>query len=61
MLTTIDDCLLARMDADWYASNYLSVSQIYLLDNPRLKEPRQPRSLVLLAEPDGLSRFHFIN
>ena len=27
------------MDAYWRASNYLSVGQIYLLDNPLLKEP----------------------
>src|SRR6516165_11370388 len=39
MLTTIDDRLLAQMDAYWRASNYLSVGQIYLLDNPLLKEP----------------------
>jgi xylulose-5-phosphate/fructose-6-phosphate phosphoketolase len=30
---------LRRMDAYWRASNYLSVGQIYLLDNPLLKEP----------------------
>src|SRR5881394_3509066 len=30
---------LQRMDAYWRASNYLSVGQIYLLDNPLLKEP----------------------
>src|SRR5467141_797773 len=28
-----------KMDAYWRASNYLSVGQIYLLDNPLLKEP----------------------
>jgi xylulose-5-phosphate/fructose-6-phosphate phosphoketolase len=39
MPTKIDDRLLARMDAYWRASNYLSVGQIYLLDNPLLKEP----------------------
>jgi xylulose-5-phosphate/fructose-6-phosphate phosphoketolase len=39
MLTTLDDRLLAQMDAYWRASNYLSVGQIYLLDNPLLKEP----------------------
>jgi xylulose-5-phosphate/fructose-6-phosphate phosphoketolase len=39
MLTTLDDPLLAQMDAYWRASNYLSVGQIYLLDNPLLKEP----------------------
>ncbi|MCA1491788.1 phosphoketolase family protein [Ensifer sp. NBAIM29] len=30
---------LHLMDAYWRASNYLSVGQIYLLDNPLLKEP----------------------
>ncbi|MBX6324676.1 MAG: hypothetical protein IRY93_01420, partial [Chthoniobacterales bacterium] len=29
--------LLRRMDAYWRAANYLSVGQIYLLDNPLLK------------------------
>ena len=31
--------LLERMDAYWRAANYLSVGQIYLRDNPLLKEP----------------------
>src|SRR5436305_1730625 len=31
--------LLRRMNAYWRAANYLSVGQIYLLDNPLLKEP----------------------
>jgi xylulose-5-phosphate/fructose-6-phosphate phosphoketolase len=31
--------LLQRMDAYWRAANYLSVGQIYLYDNPLLKEP----------------------
>ncbi len=31
--------LLHRMDAYWRAANYLSVGQIYLYDNPLLKEP----------------------
>jgi len=31
--------LLTRMDAYWRAANYLSVGQIYLLDNPLLKKP----------------------
>jgi xylulose-5-phosphate/fructose-6-phosphate phosphoketolase len=30
---------IARMDAYWRAANYLSVGQIYLLDNPLLREP----------------------
>jgi xylulose-5-phosphate/fructose-6-phosphate phosphoketolase len=31
--------LLHKMDAYWRAANYLSVGQIYLQDNPLLKEP----------------------
>jgi xylulose-5-phosphate/fructose-6-phosphate phosphoketolase len=31
--------LLRKMDAYWRASNYLSVGQIYLYDNPLLEEP----------------------
>ncbi len=31
-----------RMDAYWRAANYLSVGQIYLLDNPLLREPLRP-------------------
>jgi xylulose-5-phosphate/fructose-6-phosphate phosphoketolase len=34
--------LLARMDAYWRAANYLSVGQIYLLDNPLLRVPLAP-------------------
>jgi len=30
---------LDRMNAWWRAANYLSVGQIYLLDNPLLKTP----------------------
>src|SRR5438876_1050821 len=30
--------LIKKMDAYWRAANYLSVGQIYLLDNPLLKE-----------------------
>ncbi len=30
---------LSRIDAWWRAANYLSVGQIYLLDNPLMKEP----------------------
>jgi xylulose-5-phosphate/fructose-6-phosphate phosphoketolase len=32
---------LRKMHAYWRAANYLSVGQIYLLDNPLLKEPLQ--------------------
>ncbi len=35
---------LDRIDAYWRAANYLSVGQIYLLDNPLLREPLRPRA-----------------
>jgi xylulose-5-phosphate/fructose-6-phosphate phosphoketolase len=35
----LDPDALARIDAWWRAANYLSVGQIYLLDNPLLREP----------------------
>ncbi len=31
--------MLRKMDAYWRAANYLSVGQIYLYDNPLLREP----------------------
>ena len=37
--TTLTPDLLYRMDAYWRAANYLSVGQIYLYDNPLLREP----------------------
>jgi xylulose-5-phosphate/fructose-6-phosphate phosphoketolase len=33
---------LGLLDSYWRAANYLSVGQIYLLDNPLLREPLQP-------------------
>ena len=36
-----DEATLARLHAWWRAANYLSVGQIYLLDNPLLREPLQ--------------------
>jgi xylulose-5-phosphate/fructose-6-phosphate phosphoketolase len=33
---------LELLDAWWRAANYLSVGQIYLMDNPLLREPLQP-------------------
>ena len=36
---TLTPDLLHKMDAYWRAANYLSVGQIYLYDNPLLKEP----------------------
>jgi xylulose-5-phosphate/fructose-6-phosphate phosphoketolase len=35
----LDDAELERINAYWRAANYLSVGQIYLLDNPLLREP----------------------
>jgi xylulose-5-phosphate/fructose-6-phosphate phosphoketolase len=35
--------LLAKMDAYWRAANYLTVGQIYLLDNPLLRDPLEAR------------------
>src|SRR5271166_2310186 len=37
--SALDPDELRRMDAYWRAANYLSVGQIYLYDNPLLKEP----------------------
>ncbi|NDL60268.1 phosphoketolase family protein [Phytoactinopolyspora mesophila] len=55
-----DDDTLARIDAWWRAANYLSVGQIYLLDNPLLREPLEvehikPRLLGHWGTCPGLS------
>src|SRR5690606_6126811 len=39
---TIDDTTIDQLDAWWRAANYLSIGQIYLLDNPLLREPLVP-------------------
>ena len=36
---------LDLLDRYWRAANYLSVGQIYLLDNPLLREPLQPKHI----------------
>ena len=33
---------LQKIDAYWRAANYLAAGQLYLLDNPLLKEPLSP-------------------
>jgi xylulose-5-phosphate/fructose-6-phosphate phosphoketolase len=38
-LSPLGPDLLRKMDAYWRAANYLSVGQIYLYDNPLLREP----------------------
>jgi len=39
------DADLALLDAYWRAANYLSVGQIYLMDNPLLAEPLRPEHI----------------
>ena len=51
---------LQQIDAYWRAANYLSVGQIYLLDNPLLREPLQveqvkPRLLGHFGTTPGLN------
>jgi xylulose-5-phosphate/fructose-6-phosphate phosphoketolase len=41
----LDDSELELIDAYWRAANYLSVGQIYLLDNPLLEEPLRPEQV----------------
>ncbi len=36
---------LRLLDAYWRAANYLSVGQVYLLDNPLLREPLRPEHI----------------
>src|SRR5437762_5967932 len=42
MTQTMDAGELRQIDAYWRAANYLSVGQVYLLDNPLLREPLKP-------------------
>jgi xylulose-5-phosphate/fructose-6-phosphate phosphoketolase len=37
--------LLEQMDRYWHAANYLTIAQIYLLDNPLLREPLNPQHI----------------
>ena len=41
-MTTIDEARLTLMHRYWNAANYLTIGQIYLQDNPLLREPLQP-------------------
>jgi xylulose-5-phosphate/fructose-6-phosphate phosphoketolase len=43
--TPLSDAELHLLDAYWRAANYLSVAQIYLLDNPLLREPLAPEHI----------------
>ena len=40
-----DDARFQRMQRYWNAANYLTVGQIYLQDNPLLKEPLRPEHI----------------
>jgi len=59
-MSPLKDADLARLDAYWRAANYLSVGQIYLLDNPLLREPLtlrhvKPRLLGHFGTTPGLN------
>ena len=41
-INALNEQELTRLNAYWRAANYLSVGQIYLLDNPLLREPLKP-------------------
>ena len=40
-----NETMLKRLDAWWRASNYLSAGQLYLLENPLLREPLKPEQI----------------
>jgi xylulose-5-phosphate/fructose-6-phosphate phosphoketolase len=59
-MSPLNDADVARIDAYWRAANYLSVGQIYLLDNPLLREPLtlrhiKPRLLGHFGTTPGLN------
>ncbi len=59
----LDSALQEKMNAYWRAANYLSVGQIYLLDNPLLSEPLKlshikPRLLGHWGTTPGLNFIH---
>src|SRR5579883_670825 len=44
-MSKIDQARLSLMHRYWNAANYLTVGQIYLQDNPLLKEPLRPEHI----------------
>ena len=44
-VSSLSEDQLRRMEAYWRAANYLSVGQIYLLDNPLLREPLKAKDI----------------
>ncbi|MGZ6373079.1 MAG: phosphoketolase family protein, partial [Candidatus Limnocylindria bacterium] len=60
LASAVDDAELGLIDAWWRAANYLAVGQIYLLDNPLLREPllaehTKPRLLGHFGTVPGLT------
>jgi len=45
MAKMLDDRMLRAMDAYWRAANYLTVGQIYLRDNPLLRDHLRPEHI----------------
>ena len=41
----VSEAMLQKLDAWWRASNFLTAGQLYLLDNPLLKEPLKPEHI----------------
>ena len=41
----VSETMLNKLDAWWRASNFLSAGQLYLLDNPLLKQPLKPEHI----------------
>ena len=47
----LDDNELAVIDAYWRAANYVSAGQIYLMDNPLLREALRPEHIKPRLQP----------
>jgi xylulose-5-phosphate/fructose-6-phosphate phosphoketolase len=56
MSTPLSEKELKAMDAYWRAANYLSVGQIYLLDNPLLKRPLKLENIETRLDTQTQSR-----
>src|SRR6267154_4001357 len=44
-MANIEQARLDLMNKYWKAANYLTIGQIYLLDNPLLREPLRPEHI----------------
>ena len=60
MAKALSDKERALMDAYWRAANYLSVGQIYLFDNPLLKQPLTKEKSRLLGHWGTTPGLNFI-